>query len=180
MNTLKDLLDIPIVFTVSWVQEVGMELTIFTAKHTIKMDSEDWDLRKSRISGKHRSLSIDAYSYVRFCHYYSKGKDAKLHRLIVERIANRRLSRDEQVDHINGDRLDNRRCNLRIVTQRQNQQNQKKHRNGKLVGCSYNKTRKKWQAHIQIKGKQKNLGLFATELEAHEVYINTLIKEGLI
>ena len=75
------------------------------------------------------------------------------------------------VDHINGNSLDNRRGNLRIVTNRENQQNQVKHRHGKLFGCCYRKRVKKWQALIRIDGSQKSLGCFKTEHEAHQAYM---------
>jgi len=75
------------------------------------------------------------------------------------------------IDHINGNSLDNRRSNLRIVTIRENSQNQKKHRSGKLVGCSYENRAKKWKAQIMINGSMKGLGYFKTEHEAHEAYI---------
>ncbi len=76
-----------------------------------------------------------------------------------------------QIDHINGVRDDNRLSNLRVVTQRQNQQNRATHRKGRLSGTTYLKKIKKWVAQIQIDGKQKHIGCFCTELEAHEAYI---------
>lgn len=75
------------------------------------------------------------------------------------------------VDHINGNSLDNRKLNLRIVTNRENGQNQKIHRSGKLVGCSYHKTRKKWEAKIRVDETRKSLGYFKTEHEAHQAYM---------
>lgn len=75
------------------------------------------------------------------------------------------------VDHINGNSLDNRKENLRIATHRENAQNQKKHRSGKLVGCSYDKQKKKWRAAIRVNGPQKILGCFKTEYEAHQAYM---------
>jgi len=44
-------------------------------------------------------------------------------------------------------------------------------RDGKLVGCSYDKTRDKWFANIRINGKTKYLGRYDTEQEAHNVYL---------
>jgi hypothetical protein len=76
-----------------------------------------------------------------------------------------------QIDHINGDALDNRRLNLRIVTRRQNQQNLSVHRNGKLPGIRWDNDRKKWRCHISINNKNKYLGDFQTAQEAHERYL---------
>jgi hypothetical protein len=78
------------------------------------------------------------------------------------------------IDHINGNTLDNRIENLRNGTVRQNNQNRKKNRNGKLVGCTYNKKCKKYQAYIRIHGKFSSLGYYTTEQLAHEAYINKL------
>lgn len=85
------------------------------------------------------------------------------------------------VDHINGNSLDNRKSNLRIVTNRENGQNKKIHRSGKLVGCSYHKRRKKWEAQIRVDKNRKSLGYFKTEHEAHQAYMkayNELITKG--
>mgnify|MGYP001570422542 FL=1 len=73
------------------------------------------------------------------------------------------------VDHINGDGLDNRRQNLRITSPRENTQNSSLHRSGKLVG-----TKKlpsgNWEARLWFKGKYRYLGVFSSELEAHQAY----------
>ena len=77
-----------------------------------------------------------------------------------------------QVDHINHNPLDNRKCNLRICTVSQNQANSYSHRNSmsKYKGVSWHKGGKKWQARIKIKGKQKHLGLFDNERSAALAY----------
>lgn len=79
-----------------------------------------------------------------------------------------------EVDHIDGDGLNNQRYNLRITTIRKNQHNRNEHRNGKLVGCSLHKPSGRWIARIRINGPQKVLGRFDTELEAHEAYMKAL------
>jgi len=75
------------------------------------------------------------------------------------------------IDHKNGDKIDNRIENLRLVTNRKNQQNRTAHRNGRLTGCCLDKRWNKWMARIQINGKQINLGYSDTELEANQIYL---------
>lgn len=79
----------------------------------------------------------------------------------------------ENIDHINGDRSDNRISNLRDVDQFINMQNQRKgssrNKSG-LLGVSPWKGR--WKAEIFVSGKKKYLGLFDTANEAHAAYLN--------
>jgi len=49
-----------------------------------------------------------------------------LHRVILERILGRKLREGEECDHIDGDGLNNRRCNLRLVDHRRNMRNSHK------------------------------------------------------
>jgi hypothetical protein len=69
-----------------------------------------------------------------------------------------------QVDHINGNGLDNRRCNLRLVTHSENQMNRKgpaKQGTSGARGVSFNKAAGKWIAYIHAGGKHIYLGRFA-------------------
>lgn len=74
------------------------------------------------------------------------------------------------VDHINGDPLDNRRTNLRIVTRSQNAQNVRSHRDStsRYRGVSWNRDCRKWQAHAYVDGRSRYLGLFVREKDAAE------------
>ncbi|MGL5766294.1 MAG: HNH endonuclease [Sarcina sp.] len=73
-----------------------------------------------------------------------------------------------QVDHINRNKSDNRKCNLRLLTNQQNQYNTKVPVNNKsgIKGIYYNKTCDKWCAQVTINGKTKSLGLFENKEEA--------------
>lgn len=66
------------------------------------------------------------------------------------------------IDHINRDRLDNRRSNLRVVDYSMNGFNKGKQSNNTSghVGVSWEKRRNKWEAHIKINKKKKFLGYF--------------------
>jgi hypothetical protein len=75
-----------------------------------------------------------------------------------------------EIDHINGNGLDNRRENLRIVTHRQNMQNLHISKSSKYPGVTWDKRGKKWTAQIWIKGKLINLGSFKEETNAAAVY----------
>lgn len=105
-----------------------------------------------------------------------KGKLYKVHRLIWF-IENNTWPK--MIDHINGDRKDNRIINLRGVESRTNQQNQHRHRAGKLVGASFHKIAGRWRATIKIEGKAKHLGHFDTEFAAHQRYLQELKERGL-
>ena len=77
------------------------------------------------------------------------------------------------VDHINHDGLDNRRANLRIVTQQQNSWNSRKGLNqgkSKYKGVSWDSDNQKWAATIRIHGKCKRLGFFKDEISAAKAY----------
>lgn len=77
----------------------------------------------------------------------------------------------EFVDHINRDRLDNRRSNLRICTKQQNQHNQGPRKGtSKYKGVSLRKDTGKYTACIHHNYKKINLGSFLTEEEAAEAY----------
>lgn len=77
-----------------------------------------------------------------------------------------------QVDHINGNRLDNRRENLRIVTSQQNNMNRSVGRSNTsgYKGVSYKTRNKKFAAQIKFNGKLMSLGYYHTAEEAHQVY----------
>ncbi len=80
------------------------------------------------------------------------------------------------IDHINGDRLDNRIENLRESTTRKNTQNKRSNRDGRLVGASWHRATKSWQSQINTKGKVKYIGIFPTEFAAHWAYLTELSK----
>jgi hypothetical protein len=70
-------------------------------------------------------------------------KGIYMHRLIMN-------ATDEEIDHINGNPLDNRKCNLRFCSSSQNKHNRAKHRTGK--SGVYMQSRKYWIACMQVKG----------------------------
>ena len=70
-----------------------------------------------------------------------------------------------QGDHINHATLDNRRVNIRIVTQSENMQNRR------AKGYSWNTASKKYHARIMVNSVNRNLGLYDTREEARAAYV---------
>lgn len=101
-----------------------------------------------------------------------------LHRVILERMTGRSLVKTEFTDHVNGDKLDNRRENLRIASNSENQRNRGKPSNNtsSYKGVSWHRSAGKWQAQIMVNGKSMYLGLFTTPEAAHEAYTATAEK----
>lgn len=79
------------------------------------------------------------------------------------------------IDHINGDPSDNRIENLRDVTRKTNQENQRRaaasNTTSGLLGVSLHRNTGKFVASIQADRKSYYLGLYETPERAHEVYI---------
>jgi len=74
----------------------------------------------------------------------------------------------DQIDHINGNRDDNRISNLRAVTRSENMRNQKLHATNSSgrAGVGWHSPTKKWQARISHGGKGVHLGLFDSFADA--------------
>ncbi len=93
-----------------------------------------------------------------------------LHREIMN------ATKNDHVDHINGDTLDNRKENLRICINRDNIKNQRIRSNNtsgyKGVSLKYNK----WVARIMFNNKTKYLGVFINKEDAAKAYNEAALK----
>jgi len=90
----------------------------------------------------------------------------RMHREILELSS----SQDSCVDHINGNGLDNRRCNLRIVTVRENSISRHHKKSSIYSGVCWHKQRSKWLSSIYFKGRSRHIGLFENEIDAATAY----------
>lgn len=121
---------------------------------------EDLPLIKSYSPWYMLKPAVNKYAVTNTYHGSINGKEVKthyrMHRLILG------LKAGEICDHINGNGLDNRRSNLRKVTNAQNLWN----RNQPAVELMYGK----WRARIQVNGKVTRLGKYATKQEAITAY----------
>lgn len=107
-----------------------------------------------------------------------RSKAVLMHRIILERKLGRPLKSGEFCDHINGERADNRRSNLRIASKQQNAMNQRVHRNNKsgVAGVSWNKERGLWEACIRANGRHIFLGCFHDLSDAAKARKNAEVK----
>jgi hypothetical protein len=82
------------------------------------------------------------------------------------------------VDHIDNNKKNNNLDNLQIITQRLNSS---KDRVGssKYTGVCFIKANNKWRAAMQINGKNKHIGLFTEEIDAHLAY-QKYLKENIL
>lgn len=100
-------------------------------------------------------------SWYAFC-----GSHIFMHHLVLHTRPNR-LDRSRVVDHINGNGLDNRRENLRVVLNSQNIKNQKhQHSSSMYRGVSMNKQTGLWETYISLRGKKRHIGYFESERAA--------------
>jgi len=134
-------------------------MVLKTRKHKIsfEVDEDDFD----RVS-KH-TWACDSIGYVITT---INGEAVRLHRFIMG------FPEGLSIDHIDGNRLNNRKSNLRICTHAQNMCNQKFREGGssRYKGVAWHARGKKWVAQITVEYRNVYLGLFATEEEAAKAY----------
>jgi len=127
------------------------------------IDPEDYELVKNHTW----CLSSNGYAVTNIRDAETKKyKQVKMHRLIFG------AERGQMIDHKNGNKLDNRRENLRPVTMSQNCQNKLPKTGHKYKGVLALKIKKgvRWVARIKANGKNILIGRFLTEEEAAQAY----------
>lgn len=144
--------------------------------------------REVTVNGSAPALVDDAdyeflsqFSWHRTRHGYAAttigGKNVKMHRLILGVT-----DKSHWVDHANMNKLDNRRCNLRIATPSQSNYNQvKRGRAGGTPSSKYKGVYKPshtrlWRSTATINGKSTHVGYFETEIEAAKAYDRVMWK----
>lgn len=112
-------------------------------------------------------VGFKGYRYVRF-----QGRTYREHRLVwLYHYGHWPL---DQIDHMNGDKSDNRIENLRDVSTSINKQNMRRPRadnTSGFLGVTWSKARHAWVAQIQVNGKNRSLGAFTTPEDAYRAYL---------
>lgn len=101
--------------------------------------------------------------------YTENGKTKKVY---MQKVVNN-TPKGMDTDHINCDKLDNRKENLRSVTRSQNNANMPKIQkkcSSRFKGVCWHKQRNKWKAEIKVNGVRKHLGVFINEADAATAY----------
>lgn len=128
-----------------------MKKVLLTRGRYASVDEEDYRLVS------HYNWYLKIYKNREYAETTTGGrknrKHIKMHQLILS---------EKGIDHINGNGLDNRRSNLRKVTQQQNLFNaglRKDNKSG-YRGVNWHASAQKWRSYISLNGKQNHLGLF--------------------
>lgn len=127
------------------------------------IDDEDYDLVKD-----YKWHPRKGYSTIYVQAHFGSGKTRKtvtMHRFLLN------PEKGIEVDHINHNGLDNRRCNLRLVTKSQNMMNRITNIGvSSYKGVSFSKEKKKWSSQIKGNTNLLHLGFFYNEIEAAAAY----------
>jgi len=101
--------------------------------------------------------------------------DGKVKTVFMHRLVNQ-TPEGEITDHINQDKLDNRRVNLRTASKSLNSLNSKTHSRNRSGFRGVSKVGRRWRAAIVLHGRQEHLGYFDSPEEAAAAYAGRLAK----
>jgi hypothetical protein len=134
------------------------------------VDDEDYEFLSSMKWQAHREWRTGKRWYAMRTHRKEgKRKTQMMHRLITH------APNGVSVDHINSDGLDNRKCNLRFCTQRENCANRGPNKDSKsgYKGVYHrpdSRLKNKWVAQMSAGGKRTVLGYYKTAIDAARAY----------
>jgi len=153
------------------VEGSTVRVDVSTKKHPnveTLIDIEDIDLILDGLGRWYCSFEHPSYPPYVVRNKKPEPGSMKLHSVILKRFSGNII----QVDHKDGDTLNNKRHNLRPCTSTQNQQNRTKRArsSSQYKGVSYCKKLKKYRARIRINTKLKHLGCFQNEIDAALAY----------
>ena len=141
-----------------------MKLVVVSGSYVAFVDDDDYEwISQHRWRVQQGGQNLYAVASI-------SGRQVFMHRLIKKAAAG------EIIDHVDGNGLNNCKCNLRVATHAQNLQNsgprRKKNKTSRFKGVWFIKDgcRNCWRAGITANGKRQNLGTFATEEEAARRY----------
>lgn len=128
------------------------------------------NLKKGKEKILKPSMHRTGYYFVNF-YTENKRKVFFVHQLIAMAFLNHKpCGLKLVIDHINDNPIDNRVENLQVVTQRFNSCKTQGKYTSQYKGVSWEKEKKRWRAQILINGRNKRLGRFKVEFDAHLAY----------
>lgn len=144
---------------------MAQRIPLSQGAHAVVSD-EDY----ARVSAHKWSLDKNGYA-VRKVVVVAADKERRQRKILLHRFI-LAAPKGLDVDHVNGDPLDNRRDNIRLATRSQNMANSGPRANGRspYKGVSWHKRDRRWCASIMVVGHKRHLGNFDSERAAALAY----------